>query len=309
MKTKAFIYIIVAGILWGTSGIFVHYLTPYGFSSLQMTAVRGLISFIGMAIYAALSDPSLFKIKPKDLLFFLPIGSTLFFTAFTYYTSMTMTSVSTAVVLMYMAPVYVMIFSVIFLGEKFSRIKLISLIAMLVGCCLVSGIIGGIAFDALGIFLGFLSGISYATYNVITKIALKGERSAVSTTVYSFLIMAIIAMCAANPKNIAEKAAENPWPAIPLLIGLGIATFVIPYFLYTLAMRDLPAGTASALGIVEPMAATVFSVLFLGENLSALPLVGIVLILGAVFMLGKTEASTEENTENNDNPTEEESSK
>ena len=289
MKTKAFIYIIVAGILWGTSGIFVHYLTPYGFSSLQMTAVRGLVSFIGMAIYAALLDTKLFKIKPKDLLFFVPIGATLFATAYLYYTSMTMTSVSTAVVLMYMAPVYVMIFSVLFLGEKFSNVKLISLVAMLVGCCLVSGIIGGLAFDAWGIVFGFLAGVSYATYNVITKIALRGERNAVSMTVYSFLVMAIIAMSIAKPVQIVKTASLNPWPAIPLLIGLGIVTFVIPYFLYTLAMRDLPAGTAAALGIVEPMAATVFSVLFLGEELGWLPATGIVLILAAVFMLGKSE--------------------
>jgi drug/metabolite transporter (DMT)-like permease len=54
-------------------------------------------------------------------------------------------------------------------------------------------------------------------------------------------------------------------------------------------MRDLPAGTASALGIVEPMAATVYSILFLGERLAVLSLIGIVLILGAVFMLGYAE--------------------
>ena len=39
MKTKAFIFIIVAGILWGTSGIFVNYLAPYGFTSMQMTSM------------------------------------------------------------------------------------------------------------------------------------------------------------------------------------------------------------------------------------------------------------------------------
>lgn len=81
-----------------------------------MKAVRGLISFIGMAIYAFISDKKLFKIKPFDLLFFILIGSTLFFTAYLYYTAITMTSVSTAVVLMYMAPVYVMVFSVLLLG-------------------------------------------------------------------------------------------------------------------------------------------------------------------------------------------------
>ena len=294
MKTKAFIYIIVAGILWGTSGLFVNFLAPYGFSSVQMTAVRGLVSFIGISIYALLTDRALFRFKPKDFIFFIPIGTTLFATAVLYYASMTMTSVSTAVVLMYMAPVYVMIFSVLFLGEKFSVLKASSLGAMLIGCCLVSGIIGGITFNFLGILFGILAGVSYATYNIVTKIGLKKGISAVTTTVYSFMVMAIIAISASKPHKILMKAVENPWPTIPLLIGLGVFTFVVPYFLYTLAMRDLPAGTAAALGIVEPMAATVFSVIFLKEDLGWLPAVGIALILVAVFALGKAEDSRKE---------------
>ena len=58
---------------------------------------------------------------------------------------------------------------------------------------------------------------------------------------------------------------------------------------YTKAMRTLPAGTASALGIVEPMAATVFSIAFLDERLSVISVAGIILILLAVFLLGKAE--------------------
>ena len=294
MKTKAFIYIIIAGILWGTSGLFVHFLTPYGFSSVQMTAVRGLVSFIGISVYAYLTDKTLFKCKAQNFIFFIPIGTTLFATAALYYASMTMTSVSTAVVLMYMAPVYVMIFSVAFLGEKFSILKISSVAAMLIGCCLVSGIIGTLAFNFIGILLGILAGVSYATYNIVTKVALKRGISAVTATVYSFMVMAIIALAASKPHQIAMKAIENSLPTIPLLVGLGIVTFVVPYFLYTLAMRDLPAGTASALGIVEPMAATVFSVIFLKEKLGILPAVGIALILVAVFALGKAEDTQKE---------------
>ena len=294
MKTKAFIYIIIAGILWGTSGLFVHFLTPYGFSSVQMTAVRGLVSFIGISVYAYLTDKTLFKCKAQNFIFFIPIGTTLFATAALYYASMTMTSVSTAVVLMYMAPVYVMIFSVAFLGEKFSILKISSVAAMLIGCCLVSGIIGTLTFNFIGILLGILAGVSYATYNIVTKVALKRGISAVTATVYSFMVMAIIALAASKPHQIAMKAIENPLPTIPLLVGLGIVTFVVPYFLYTLAMRDLPAGTASALGIVEPMAATVFSVIFLKEKLGILPAIGIALILVAVFALGKAEDTQKE---------------
>ncbi len=294
MKTKAFIYIIIAGLLWGTSGIFVHFLKPYGFSSMQMTAMRALVSFLGMAIYALLINRELFKIKPWQLLFFVPVGLTIFSTAYLYYTAMTLTSVSTAVILMYMAPAYVMAFSVFFLGEKFSSLKLVSVCAMMIGCCLVSGIIGGIEFNIIGILLGFLSGVSYAVYNIITKIALRKKCNAASMSVYGFLFMAIAAMALANPVDIAQRAAENPLPTIPLLIGIGLATCVTPYFLYTLAMRNLPAGTASALGIVEPMAATVYSILFLGEDLNILPAIGILLILCAVFLLGKAEDSNTE---------------
>ena len=54
-------------------------------------------------------------------------------------------------------------------------------------------------------------------------------------------------------------------------------------------MKDLPAGTASALGIVEPMAATVFSIVIFREKVTVFSVIGIALILTAVFLLGKAE--------------------
>ena len=294
MKTKSFIYIIIAGLLWGTSGIFVHYLAPYGITSLQMTAVRGTVSFICIAAYLLIYNRRLFKTKLKELMLFAAIGVTLFLTAFLYYSSMQMTSISTAVILMYAAPIYVMVFSVLFMGEKFSKIKLVSLVLMMLGCCLVSGIIGGLKFDLVGIILGLLSGVSYATYNIITKIASERKNSPLTITVYGFMFMAIIALSISKPAGIITAAAVKPSVVVPLMIGLGVATFVTPYFLYTLAMRDLPAGTASALGIVEPMAATVYSIILFNEELTVFSAVGIVLILGAVLLLAKAEGKGEE---------------
>ncbi len=294
MKTKSFIYIIIAGLLWGTSGIFVHYLAPYGITSLQMTAVRGTVSFICIAAYLLICNRRLFKTKLKELMLFAAIGVTLFLTAFLYYSSMQMTSISTAVILMYAAPIYVMVFSVLFMGEKFSKIKLVSLVLMMLGCCLVSGIIGGLKFDLVGIILGLLSGVSYATYNIITKIASERKNSPLTITVYGFMFMAIIALSISKPAGIITAAAVKPSIVVPLMIGLGVATFVTPYFLYTLAMRDLPAGTASALGIVEPMAATVYSIILFNEELTVFSAVGIVLILGAVLLLAKAEEKGEE---------------
>ena len=60
------------------------------------------------------------------------------------------------------------------------------------------------------------------------------------------------------------------------------------YFVYDEPCMSLLREIAK-LGIVEPMAATVFSVIFLDEKLRLLPEIGIALILAAVFMLGKAE--------------------
>ncbi|MBQ3016613.1 MAG: EamA family transporter [Clostridia bacterium] len=294
MKKRALIYIIAAGLLWGTSGIFVHYLSPFGFSPYEMSLVRGTVSFLIMAGYALIFKRSLFRISIKQLLLYIGIGITLFATASCYYSAMQLTSVSTAVVLMYTAPIYVTVISVLFLGEKFSHGKGLAICIMLIGCCFVSGLIGGFKFDIVGILIGIVSGMTYAAYNLLTKIALRGSSNAISATVYAFLFMSLVALIFASPKDVITHSAANPVVTVPLLIGLGIFTFVLPYFLYTLSMRDLFAGTASALGIIEPMAACIFSFALLGEKLDFFSVLGIVLILGAVFLLSLAESKVKD---------------
>ncbi len=288
MKKKAFIYIIIAGVLWGTSSIFVHLIAPFGFSSPQMTFVRGLVTTAVLAIYILLKDKSFFKANLKEILLFAAGGLSFFSTATCYYASMQMTSVSTAVILMYIAPVLVMIYSVAFLGEKLTPLKTVSVFAMFIGCFLVSGVIGGLKFDFWGIIIGVMSGISYSAYNIITKYQMKNGSNPLTATFYCFAFASVVAAFFCGVYAMPELILQNPAIIVLLLAGLGICTCVLPYFCYTLSLRELPVGTVAALGIIEPMAATVFSVLLLNEKLSISSACGIVLILGAVFMLSKS---------------------
>ena len=300
MKTRAIFYIILAGVLWGTSGLFVHYLAPYGFTSLHMTAVRATVSFVFMAAFVLIRTRALFKAKPAALPLYAGIGVSVFFTAALYFSAMQLTSVSTAVVLMYSSPIYVMLFSVLFLKERLTPMKVVSISCMLVGCVFVSGIIGGLKFDPLGILLGVLSGLAYAAYNILTKIAMERRHEPLTVNVYSFACMAVVALCVCQPSGIITHSAKAPAITIPLLIGLGVVTFILPYFLFTQAMKELPAGIASTLSIVEPMAATVFSILILHEQPTVYAIVGIVLILLAVFLIGITERNQEKKEQHHD---------
>ena len=155
--------------------------------------------------------------------------------------------------------------------------------------CLVSGMIGGLRFDLFGILIGMLSGISYTVYNVLTKIQMQKGCKPVSATFYTFLFAAITSIAISSPSDMIKHAAAQPTVTLPLMIAIGLATCVTPYVLYTVAMKHLPAGTASALGVVEPMAATVFSIVLFHENLTVPSLAGMMLILLAVLMLSKTE--------------------
>ena len=179
-----------------------------------------------------------------------------------------MTSISTAVILMYSAPVFVLIYSIIFFKEKITPKKLIAVIFILVGCGLVSGIIGDIKFDLLGIIVGLLSGISYALYNIFTKIEMHNNSNPLTVSFYNFAVMSLAALIICDAPKLITLFSKNPVFTFPMAIGLGICTCVLPYFLYTLGIKSLPAGVASALGIVEPMSATIFSVLLFGEKLT-----------------------------------------
>lgn len=288
MKKRSLVYIVLAGILWGTSGIFVYFLSPMGFSSVHMACMRGCVAAVCMCGYAFFADAGLFRITLPELLLSLGSGASMFVTGFAYYGSIQASSVSTAVVLMYTAPAIVTAFSVMFLGERLSRLKLACLVIMICGCGLVSGIVGGVKFSFWGVTLGLLSGIAYSAYNIFTKIQMRKGFNPVSSAMYCFVVMAVLSLIFSKPQTMAVPIKENFPLSVALIIGIGVCTSVLPYFLYTLSLKSLPVSTASALSTVEPMAATIFSIAFLGESLSAQSAIGVCLIIGSVLLLSKS---------------------
>ncbi len=288
MKRIALAEIILAGVFWGSSAIFVHYLAPYGVSSLQMTLIRAMVAFLVFCGYGILKDRSIFRATGKELLLFAGGGIAFFGTAACYFSSMQATSVSTAVVLMYTAPIFVMIYSVLFLKETLTPLKTVAVLAMLIGCGLVSGIIGGLKFDFLGILIGLLSGLFFSAYNIIIKIEMCNQSNPMTATFYCFLFASLLGLLMGEPWQLPSFIAKD-LAVLPLMLLLGICTCVLPYFLYTLALKTLPAGTASALATMEPMSAALFSIFLFAEPTSVDSVLGIILILGAVFLLGKSE--------------------
>ena len=160
---------------------------------METTFVRGLVSVVFVLLYALIFQRKAFRISLFELVMFFFVGIALFGASASYFFAIPRTSVSTAVILMYTAPVMVSIVSLLFLGEKFSPLKIAAVAVMLLGCLFVSGVIGGFKMDGLGIFLGILSGVFYASYNILTKILMRRGTSPMSATLYGFIFMVFFA--------------------------------------------------------------------------------------------------------------------
>ncbi len=191
MKKLSLFYIILAGALWGTSGVFFTLLKTFGeLNPAQLSATRNIVAGIIICGFLFLKNREMFKTKLREVAIFAACGLFLFLTSTFYYYSMATASLSVAVILMYTSPVMVMVVSVILFGEKLTLPKGVAVFAMLAGCGLVTGIVGDAKFSTIGIVTGLLSGVSYTAYNIFTKWAMRRGNNPVTAAAYCFMFSA-----------------------------------------------------------------------------------------------------------------------
>ncbi len=280
------ILIILAACFWGSMGIFVRKLTAYGFTSIQIVAIRVTLAALVFSLILLIRDRKGFKISPNDIPLFLGLGlgSILFFTV-CYFAAITIMPLSTAAILLYTSPFWIMLMSVLFFREKMNAVKIIALIMAFGGCVLVSGI-SGEGITIVGLLLGLGSGIGYGLYSILGTIALK-RYSPYTVTTYTFVIAAVGSWFICRPKDMFTKFADAPnllW-LIFFCFLTALITAVIPFLFYTLGLHMVEASKAGILATVEPMVATIIGIVFFSEKLTILSGLGILLILVAVIIL------------------------
>lgn len=286
------ILIIIAGLFWGSMGIFVRHLNDLGFSSIQVACLRLTTAGILFALILLIKDRKGFKIALRDIPLFLALGlvSILFFTC-CYFTAIRLMTMSTAAILLYTSPIWVMVLAIIFLKEKFTIQKLIALILAFAGCVLVSGFGGKVT--VVGILVGLGSGLGYGLYSIFGTFALK-KYSPYTVTCYTFLIAGLGSIFVSNPVDLVSKISsiENKPALFGFVLLTAVVTAVIPFLLYTLGLNMTTAGKAAVLATVEPAAATLFGVFVMKETVGPVAIAGILLVFAAiaVLSLGKKEA-------------------
>ena len=287
------ILIILAGCFWGSMGIFVRRLGEYGFSSIQIVSIRVTLAALIFALTLFIKDRTGFKISLRDIPLFLGLGfgSILFFTV-CYFTAITMMSLSTAAILLYTSPVWIMLMSVLFFHEKLDRRKLIALALAFAGCVLVSGI-SGEGMTLTGLLVGLGSGIGYGLYSILGTIALR-KYSPYTVTTYTFMFAAIGSWIISKPTDMYDKfsGATEPGFLIGFSFLTALITAVIPFLAYTFGLERMEASKAGIIATIEPMVATLIGIVVFSEPLTIMSGAGILLILSAVVILNLKQKKT-----------------
>lgn len=277
--------VLVAATFWGSLGLFAKALYARGFTPMELASVRAAVALVGLALWMA----------PRARQLAVPLRSLPFFAAYgivgfalfeiLYFETIRRTTVGVAVALLYTAPAFVLILARVLDREAIRARRVAALIGVLMGVLLVTGALETVRAGAgpvtgAAIAFGLGSAFTYALYTAFGKRAMRDHGPAVA--LFWVLVFSTVALAFLEPPWIPLGRDAS---ALPLLIGIGIIPTLLAYLLYLNALRHLSAPTAAMLATLEPVVAAVLGVLVLGERLSPLQSIGIVVIVMAAALL------------------------
>lgn len=266
--------------IFGTVGIFVRAIP---LSSAAIAFSRGVLGLLFLLLLMALTGK---KLSGADIRRNLPVlclsgvaiggNWVLLFEAYRY------TTVATATVCYYLAPVFVLLASPL-LGERLTAKKLVCIGAAMAGAVCVSGVLqdGMPAWsELLGVAFGVGAAMLYAAVILLNKRL--GTIGAYDKTVLqlAFAVAVIVPYLRLTEGMALPDMEVTGWV---LLILVGVVHTGCAYAMYFDSMRGLSAQTVALFSYLDPVIAVLLSALLLKEPIDIYGIVGTVLILGSAL--------------------------
>lgn len=278
---KQYLYAFTTIILWATCPI-VTKLLAADLTSIQILA--GANFFAGLSLLVInIFQKKLTIIKTykvRDYLNFVVLGFLgIFLSFFMLNGAIQLLPAHEAIVINYLWPVLVMIFAVFILKEKFNICKLAALLISFIGIIIIAGHgnIFAIRFKNLtGVLLAVTAAASYGLFAVLVK---KKNYDTLSLMLFGYLTSFILAL--------VFSGFQFPKLGIYQILGfvwLGVLVQGVAYVTWALALNAGDTAKVSNLAFITPVLSTVFSVIFLKEELRLYLLVGFAFILFGIIL-------------------------
>ena len=284
---KAYLFVLGAASCWATSGVLIkQILVNYAPTPLTLAFWRDFLAFIVMIVALTLFRRDLLRVERRDLLPFAGLGVIsvgLLHILWVY--AVDLIGVAPAHVLNYTAPAFVVLFSWLVWREPITHRKQSALLLTFVGCALLARIYDFSQFrlNWVGILVGLGTGITWATYPIISKISLH-RYSPWTVVTYAFGLSAITILLLQPMRSLSFPWSQpaHIWFWFCLL---ALVSTVMGFCLYTWALNHLSASAASITATTETIASTILAFFIFGDVLAPLQALGGVLIVVGVMIL------------------------
>lgn len=227
---------------------------------------------------------SFFRISRRDLALCALTGSLgLAGSNYFYYLAIEKATVAIAITLQYTAPVWVLVAMVLRGRDRFTVRRVSAVVLALAGIALAIDIFhSGLSFRAIGVVGGIVASFSFAFYNIAAQ-DLVSRNHQFKVMFYALLAAATLWVILNPPERLmAQHFSGSQWGFLFLFACL---SSLLPYFFYFTGLKYLDPTRAIIASCLEPVFAILFAVMFVGERLHGLQVVGIAAVLGATMMV------------------------
>ncbi len=269
--------VIIAALIWSLSGAIIKYLD---FPVTTIAFFRVAVPAIILLFYFAMIKENIFSKGSKIMIlasFLDALSKIFYFIAFSY------TSIVKAIIILYTWPLFVAVFSFIFLKEKIRKIDMICLLLGFTGVIFVY--FDNLRYnprDLIGLSSMLISAVIFAITVIIYKKE-SGKYSNIETIFFQNIVGAVIFL--------PFFLFSSPFPStneMIIAVIYGALIGVIGYMFFFSALKRIKASTASSLAYVEVIGAAVLGIIFFKESLNWNMVAGASLITMSTFLLRKS---------------------
>lgn len=263
-NAKGPLMIAATAVLWSFGGLLIK-LIPW--DAMTIVGIRSLIAGIVMAIYMRRLRISM---TPSVILGGLCMAGTTILFVF----ANKLTSAANAIVLQYVSPIFVLIFSALFFGKRFRAFDIAAVIVVFFGIALFffDGLEPGVM---LGNILAVLAGVCFAGVFLVNQ--MKGAKPE-EALLLGHIINAVVGI----PFVVTSVTFEpGPWLYIVLL---GVFQLGLAYVLFSIGIKHTPPVAASLIATLEPLLSPVWVLLITGEKPGLFALIGGVVVIATVVL-------------------------
>ena len=278
-EKSALFSLIFSMAIFGTIGIFRKHIE---LSSGVLAMARGFIGAAFLLLIIALKREKLSKAAIKrNLRLLILSGACIGFNWILLFEAYRYTTVATATLCYYLAPIFVIIASPLILKERLSNRKVLCVLVALAGMVFVSGVLQ-VDFTGLAELKGVLFGLGAAVFyaSVILMNKKITDISAYDKTIVQLVCAATVLV---PYVLLTGELAVAEWSGIGfvLVLVVGILHTGVTYALYFGSMAHLKAQTVAIFSYIDPIVAILLSAVLLQEKMDGLTILGTVMILGA----------------------------